>query len=191
MIFAHMCPNFILASSTNIVKYPIQYTSLEFLCCADGSWGSAAQYIKIKIQFISSPAQQIINNNDAKYWSSQIVTRMWGEDQRWEVWGWDLFTLWSLPSSMQRHFHILDLSFDFYKYVMQFTYLVGGSISNSNISKLLGGEGKIWEKKSIIQVKYWLAFTLHGTYRLKYAHEQIYRSLTMNIVDPLSNSSGE
>ena len=86
---------------------------------------------------------------------------------------------------MQRHFHILDLSFDFYKYVMQFTYLVGSSISNSNISKLLGGEGKIWEKKSIIQVKYWLAFTLHGTYRLKYAHEQIERSLTMNIVDPL------
>ena len=119
MIFAHMGPNFVLASSINIVKYPIFHPiyqfSLKFLCCVDGSWGSAAQYIKIKIQFISSPAQTIINNNDAKYWSSQVVTRMRGPTLR----SLRVRFIYIVISSMQRHFHILDLSFDIYKYVMQ------------------------------------------------------------------------
>ena len=149
------------------------------------SWGSAAQYIKIKIQFISSPAQQIINNNDAKYWSSQIVTRMRGPTLR----SLRVRFIYIVISSI---FHAETLSHSgFILWFLQIRHAIyvfgGGQYFQFQHFQIAWGRGKNLGEKEQNTGKYLPCMDN----RLKYAHEQIYRSLTMNIVDPLSNSSGE
>ena len=120
------------------------------------SWGSAAQYIKIKIQFISSPAQQIINNNDAKYWSSQTVTRMWGPTLR----SLRVRLIYIVISSI---FHAETLSHSgFILWFLQIRHAIyvfgGGQYFQFQHFQIAWGRGKNLGEKERIRANYWLAF---------------------------------